>query len=197
MAGAFATAMQAQDTAPIPAQDVAPIPAQDTVTVQAQVQTDVPNRTIAVQSPVLVIDSQRLFSESTLGKRILDDIEKARLELQEKNDRIAEELRTEELNLTQQRDSLSAEEFRALALAFDEKAQRVRGERKEESRALGERLERERLAFLEAIIPILEEIMVEAGAAVVLEQRQTFINVRAVDITNLAIERVALRENDN
>ena len=124
-------------------------------------------------------------------------LEEAGLEVQAENDRIAAELEVEELELTKQREVLEPEEFRSLAAAFDEKAEKIRGERAEASRALSQRLEEERRAFLSAAVPILQEIMLESGAAVVLEQRSVFISARAVDITAVAIERIDARmEND-
>ncbi|MEP3638982.1 MAG: OmpH family outer membrane protein [Paracoccaceae bacterium] len=150
-----------------------------------------------VQSPVLTVDSERLFSDSKFGQRVALALEEAGREVQAENDRIAAELEIEELELTKQREVLEPEEFRRLAAAFDEKAENIRGERAEASRELSRRLEEERRAFLSAAVPILQEIMLESGAAVVLEQRSVFISARAVDITAVAIERIDARmEND-
>ncbi|MEO9514803.1 MAG: OmpH family outer membrane protein [Paracoccaceae bacterium] len=150
-----------------------------------------------VQSPVLTVDSERLFSESKFGQRVALALEEAGQEIQAENDQIAAELELEELELTKQREVLEPEEFRRLAAAFDEKAEKTRGERAEASRTLSRRLEEERRAFLSAAVPILQEIMLESGAAVVLEQRSVFISARAVDITAIAIDRIDSRmEND-
>lgn len=167
----------------------APVGAQDVVNIQADLQTP-GNQRVQVQSPILTIDSERLFAESELGRRIRADIDKARADLQQQNDDIAKALEEEELELTERRQDLPAEEFRVLADAFDTKAQRIRAERAEELRKLGERLDEERRAFMTAAVPVLEAIMREAGAAVILEQRSVFIAVRAVDITNTAIQRI-------
>ena len=145
---------------------------------------------LQVQSPILTIDSERLFLDTILGQKIAAEIEAAGAALQERNDQIASELEAEELELTQKRADMSPEQFRAVADAFDEKAQRIRTERAAELRALNQRLEDERLAFLRAAEPILESIMLEAGAAVVLEQRSVFISSLAVDITSVAIARI-------
>ncbi len=143
-----------------------------------------------VQSPVLTVDSERLFSDSKFGQRVAQSLEQAGREVQDENDRIATELEAEELELTEKRSTLTPEEFRALAAAFDEKAERIRGERARASRALNQRLENERRAFLAAAVPVLQDIMVEAGAAVVLEQRSVFISALAIDITDIAINRI-------
>ena len=145
---------------------------------------------LVLQSPVLVIDSQQLFSQSVLGQRIQSDLEAAQDALNAKNEDIVAELEAEELALTQKRAEMEPDEFRELAEAFDAKAQRIRRERAAELQQLGLRLEEERQAFLTAVVPVLEEMMREAGAAVVLEKRDVLLHVRAVDVTGLAIERV-------
>ena len=168
---------------------LSPVTAQQSVQVQAIIE-EPDGRRVQIQSPILTVDSERLFADSILGQKINADIEAASDELQTSNERIAAELEAEELELTQRRSETEPEEFRALADAFDEKAQRIRSERANALRALNQRLEEERRAFLQTAGSILEAIMREAGAAVVLEQRSVFISSRAVDITNLAIARI-------
>ena len=53
------------------------------------------------------------------------------------------------------------------------------------------------MVFLNAAIPILEQIMREAEAAVVLERRSVFIGSNAVDITRIAIERLNATLDEN
>lgn len=159
--------------------------------VEVQATTDVQDgRRLQVQSPILTVDSDRLFLESRIGQQITAEIEAAGDALQEKNDKIASELEAEELELTRKRAEMTPDEFRAVADAFDEKAQRIRQERATELRTLNQQLEDQRRNFLQAAVPVLERIMLEAGAAVVLEQRDVFISSLAIDITNAAIARI-------
>ena len=66
------------------------------------------------------------------------------------------------------------------------------------SRALNTELDERRVVFLNTALPILEQLMVEAGAAVVLERRSVFIGSNAVDITRVAVERLnAALANDD
>jgi Skp family chaperone for outer membrane proteins len=44
--------------------------------------------------------------------------------------------------------------------------------------------------FLAAAGPVLEQMMREAGAAVILERRSVFVSANAIDITDEAIERL-------
>lgn len=180
----------------IAALPLGPVLAQQAVNVQAELQTQGTAR-LQVQSPILVIDSQRLFAETLFGQRIAEDVERARQALQDENNRIIAELEAEELDLTERRAGLEPEAFRALAEAFDSKAQRIRAERAAALEQLGARLDRERAAFLQEVVPVLRDIMFEAGAAVVMEQRDVLLNVLAVDVTDLAIERINQAFVDN
>lgn len=143
-----------------------------------------------VQSPILTVDSDRLFTESAYGNAVIAEIEAASLALQAENDQISTELQVEEQDLTDKRSELSPAEFKELADAFDEKAQRIRRERAAKARDLTQRLEQERLTFFNSAVPVLEAIMRESGAAVVLEQRSVFISANAIDITEAAIMRI-------
>ncbi|MEM6372893.1 MAG: OmpH family outer membrane protein [Pseudomonadota bacterium] len=143
-----------------------------------------------VRSPILTIDSERLYRGSAFGKRVLQEIEAQTDALAEENRALEQQLEQEESALTAQRDTLSAEEFRALADAFDARVQSIRREREDKSRNVAAQLEENRDRFLNAAAPVLEEIMREAGAAVVLEQRSVFISANAIDITDTAIRRI-------
>ena len=52
------------------------------------------------------------------------------------------------------------------------------------------------MRFLTAAAPVLEQIMREAGAAVILEQRSVFVSANAIDITKKAIERIDAQLGD-
>lgn len=143
-----------------------------------------------VQSPILTIDSERLYRGSAFGQRVLNDIEARTRALTEENRMLEAELEAEEQALTDQRPGMTPEEFRALADAFDARVQSIRREREAESRAIAALLEENRARFLQAAGPVLEDIMRDAGAAVVLEVRSVFISANAIDITDLAIARI-------
>lgn len=147
-------------------------------------------------SPALGIvsfDSDRLFFESAFGKRVTREIEAAGNELVAENRRLEVELADAEQDLTDRRASMTPEEFRPLADAFDTRVQESRQEQATKSRALNAKLAQERETFLRAATPILQALMVEAGAAVVLENRTVFYSSPASDITAAAIARLNLR----
>lgn len=143
-----------------------------------------------VRSPVLTVDSDRLYRDSAFGKRVAREIETRGRAMAEENRALEAELETEERSLTAQRAELTPEEFRTLADAFDARVQTIRREREAQNRVLSELLEENRVRFLNAAAPVLEDIMREAGAGIVLERRGVFISANAIDITLVAIERI-------
>lgn len=145
------------------------------------------------QAPViaiLTIDSERMFLNSDFGKRVAREIEQRGNELANENRQIELELAEAEQELTDMRATMTPEEFRPLADAFDTRVQNTRQAQAAKSRALNELLEQEREVFLGAAGPVLQALMAEVGASVVLERRTVFISTNASDITANAIERI-------
>lgn len=143
-----------------------------------------------VQSPVLTVDSEELYARSAFGRRVAAEVTAASAELAAENRAIETELTEEEKSLTEQRPSLTPTEFRALADEFDEKVRRIRREQDAKAAALGRQREDSEAGFLRAAAPVLEELMQDAGAAVVLERRSVFLSLNVIDITEAAIARI-------
>jgi Skp family chaperone for outer membrane proteins len=80
--------------------------------------------------------------------------------------------------------------FRALADAFDQKVQSNRIAQETKARALNQIADKARAEFLQVARPILEDLMRESGAGVILERSSVFLSANATDITDLAIERI-------
>ncbi|MGI1661802.1 OmpH family outer membrane protein [Palleronia sp. KMU-117] len=145
---------------------------------------------IAVPSPILTIDQDRLFEETRLGQHSTREIDAAAEALTDENRRIEEDLRAEEISLTERRGSMSAEEFAGLADAFDAKVQAIRAEQDAKARALASRQEEARQAFFVEVAEILSEIVREEGAVVILDRRDVFLSADRIDITDQAIARI-------
>jgi len=141
-------------------------------------------------SPILRLDQDRLFQQSLYGQRAVAQLEDATRELASENARIDEALSTEEQTLTEQRKTLSADEFRALADAFDEKVVGIRAAQDAKSRALNETFNQSRIAFFERAYPLLFELVRETGALAILDSRAIVLSSSAIDVTDRAIKRV-------
>jgi Skp family chaperone for outer membrane proteins len=142
---------------------------------------------------VIVIDSERLFLNSDFGKRVAREIEARGTELAAENRRIEAELAQAEKDLTDTRASMTPEGFRPLADAFDTRVQATRQAQAEKSRALNTLLDQEREVFLSTAGPVLQELMLELGASVVLERRNVVFSASNSDITAVAIGRLNIK----
>jgi Skp family chaperone for outer membrane proteins len=141
-------------------------------------------------SSILVVDQDRLFTESAFGKATLERERVATRALEAENSKIEAGLIAEEQDLTTRRATLPAEEFAALASAFDDKVERIRFEQDTKARDLTRAREEDRQAFLRAAGPVLGELMGEKGAVAVLEKSSVILSLTTIDVTDDAIARV-------
>lgn len=143
-----------------------------------------------VVSPILTIDRDRLFAESAYGQRINAKLEAERARLEAETRAIEAALEAEELELTEKRASLPADEFRALADAFDAKVQTLRNEREAAQQRFVQDLDNERLAFFEQVLAILFELGQELGAVAILDHRVVLLPLADIDVTAMAVGRI-------
>lgn len=155
----------------------------------ASVTAPVVNTTVP-SSSFVILDPDRLYSESAFGLRIQDELKDLARKIQSENGNLTRDLEAEELNLLDRRDSLSAEEFRDLADAFDEKVQSIRDAQELKGQVLTTRANEGRQEFNEASLPVLRTILAERNALGILDSRVVFLPAQNLDITNEAILRV-------
>ena len=141
-------------------------------------------------APVLVVDQDRLLTGSLLGREILAQNATEAEALREEGRQLDRQFEDEERALTEQRPTLSPEEFRTLADAFDEKVVRTRAEQQEKSNELAQRVENRRIDFFQQVAPILEAILAETGAAAVIDERATLVANQDLNITGEVIKRL-------
>ena len=143
-----------------------------------------------VVSPVLVIDTDRVFTDSLFGQRIAATVLADSEALVAENRRIEAALTEEERSLTLRRPTMPVADFRAEADAFDERVQGIRSAQDAKQRSLQDGITTGREQFLQAVRPVLGQLMQEAGAAVILDRRTVFLAIGSIDITDLAIVRI-------
>ncbi|MDO5705333.1 MAG: OmpH family outer membrane protein [Paracoccus sp. (in: a-proteobacteria)] len=146
--------------------------------------------TAPVIAPVLTVDEELLFARSAWGKRVQAELEERGRTLQAENDRLAQQLAGEESDLTAQRGTTDAAEFRRLAEAFDARATGVRRERAQAAADLNALAEADRTAFYRAALPVMGRLMQERGAVAVLDQRTVFVSLDVIDITADLVTRL-------
>jgi Skp family chaperone for outer membrane proteins len=143
-----------------------------------------------VQSEILVLNQERLFAETQLGQRMTQEYQAAREQLSNRNRQIEAELEAEEQALTEQRATLSPEEFRQLADEFDSKVQRIRRDSDRAVRNLERRRELAPVSFMRQVEPILVQILQDTKGVVIMDARSVLLRADVVDITDLAITRI-------
>jgi Skp family chaperone for outer membrane proteins len=146
--------------------------------------------TETVRSPILVVDSEQLYVGSAFGKRVARDQSRLSAALVAENVEIEQELSAQEQSLTERRATTPAADFRKLADEFDAKVQATRSRQLGKTQALTQLLEQQQVVFLQSAGPVLENLMRDAGAAVLLDRRNVFFSADAVDVTGAAILRI-------
>ena len=143
-----------------------------------------------VQSDILVVDADRLFTETELGQKIAAELEQERDALIARNRELEAKLESEEQALTELRPETTPQEFRELADTFDTKVQTIRAESERRARDLERKSNQARLRFMQTVEPVLIEIMQDAGATVIMDGRGILLRAGAIDITDTAIVRI-------
>jgi len=149
-----------------------------------------PVATPFANADILIVDQERLLTDSRMGRDILDQNAAETEELRAEGQRLDRAFEAEERSLAEQRPQMTPEEFRALADAFDEKVVRTRAEQQEKSSALGTRVDQRRVEFLTRVGPILGELLTETGASAVLDERAVLVSNENLNITNEVIKRL-------
>lgn len=145
---------------------------------------------LVAAGPVLVLDQDRLFGESRFGKAVLARHQAAVQGLQQENRRIEADLEAEERDLTERRAKLPALEFQQLASDFDAKAEAIRKAQASKSSDIQRRLDQERQQFVDTVRPVLQSLLQDSGASVIIDGRAVFFAVPGLDITDAAIARM-------
>jgi len=138
----------------------------------------------------LVIDTVQLFNQSRFGIRAARLLEAAETQLAEENKSKVFALAEEEKQLTALRATMNAEKFRDLADEFDLKVQVTREEQLSKAKSLSTRIETQRTTFLNAAAPILQALMLNVGASVLIERRNVVLSTNLADITAIAIAQI-------
>ena len=144
----------------------------------------------AQERSILVVDLDRAYEILIYGKSMREQFRKDNQDVAAENTLILNALKDEELQLTEDRANLSAEEFAAAAAAFDAKVQKIRSARLEKIRQVDEQFKGLKPQFFKRIEPFFDLIMQQFNATVILEKSSILRSIEGIDITELLVERV-------
>ena len=142
------------------------------------------------EASILVVDLDRAYEPSLFGKSMRAQFREDNQDVAAENTLLLNALKDEELQLTEDRATLSAEEFAAAAAAFDTKVQEIRSARLEKIRQVDEQFKNLKPLFFSRIEPFFDLVMREFNATVILEKRSVLRSIEGIDITDLLVERV-------
>jgi len=140
--------------------------------------------------PFRILDQDRLFRGSRLGQQILAGVRAAEARLEAENQTYFDQLAAEERALTDARVSLTPDEFRARADAFDARVEAIRAERAQASQALTRWSESEAQRFFDTVLPILVQLMNDEGILALLKPETVILGSEWLDITGEIITRL-------
>ncbi len=138
---------------------------------------------------VVSVNRERLIQRSEFGKALMSSLSDQQSALVLENETFAKDLEREELELTDLRKTLSAEEFGPLAEAFDVKVKEVRRVQDEKTVELAKSLEAARFRFFRQAERLIGQLMQDNGIVFVLDESAVWLS-RGGDVTNLVIERL-------
>ncbi|SUZ32236.1 hypothetical protein ROE7235_01991 [Roseibaca ekhonensis] len=147
-------------------------------------------RAIGADLVLRSVDEERLFRDSEFGQRVQADIDAASRALEAENARLLSELTAREEELTGLRDSLPPDEFRAQADAFDQRAERIRQDQAQKLSRFAQFEESERRRFFARSGVILQQVLEDEGAQILIAARAVIIGVPEMDMTGAAIAAI-------
>ena len=136
------------------------------------------------------VDMNKLLKQTVVGQKLISDNNSLRQSLQNENDALEAELLLEEKDLSELRSSLSADEFRPKALAFDQKVTIIRLEQAQKEENLKKNIRKKESDFYKNIYPLLYKLLSEHGGLILLDQRNVVLWDSSVDITDEAIDMI-------
>ncbi|GGA24184.1 OmpH family outer membrane protein [Neptunicoccus cionae] len=139
--------------------------------------------------PVVSINREALIQRSDLGRQLSEMLAERQSALVAENEELAARLEQEELDLTELRKSMSAEEFTPMAEAFDAKVKKTRREQDQKSVDLAKTLESMRFRFFRQAENIIVQLMQERGVMFVLDESAVWMS-QGGDVTNTVIKRM-------
>lgn len=139
--------------------------------------------------PIVSINREALVQRTELGRYLSDVLAELQTALVAENETLAATLEQEELDLTELRKSMSAEDFAPMAEAFDAKVKKTRREQDQKSVDLARSLESMRFRFFRQAESIIVQLMQEQGIVFVLDESAVWMS-QGGDVTNIVIERM-------
>ena len=145
---------------------------------------------------ILTLDQDRFDGGSKFGQALEAKAFAATQALAAENRKIEADLAAEEATLTEKRAGVTAEAFAALADAFDAKVEKIRAAQQAKATALKTDQDARRKQFFDAAVPVLADLMRQAGAYAILNHDAVVLSFDSIDVTTRAIAAIDAKLGD-
>ena len=143
-----------------------------------------------VKTAVYTIDMSKLIKQTQIGKKIILEDNISRQKLQSENEKLEAQLLLEEKELSEIRETLTADEFRLKAQEFDKKVTIIRTEQGQKEQDLIVKNRKKESEFFKKIYPLLYGILLERGGSILIDQSNAVLWDSSVDLTIDAINLI-------
>lgn len=139
--------------------------------------------------PILIVDRERALGESEPAASLGEQERQARSALKKELDKLRADLEAEEAKIAAMREIAPKDVFEARVRAFDIRVRDARRESQEKGEALQARFVAARRDLAAALEPVLQEILDETGAALIVDARTVLAARSGADVTKEVIRR--------
>ena len=143
-----------------------------------------------VKTAVYTLDMSKLIKQTKIGKKIILEDNISRQKLQSENEKLEAELLLEEKELSEIRETLTADEFRLKAQEFDKKVTIIRTEQGQKEQDLIVENRKNESEFFKKIYPLLYGLLLERGGSILIDQSNAILWDSSVDLTIDAINSI-------
>lgn len=144
----------------------------------------------SLASPILTLDQDQLFARSKFGQTLRAQVAAETAKAEAEARRLDSEAEAEERALTDQRATMTPEEFAPLAAAFDAKVQRLRAERDSAAADLRAQETAARQRFLQVAAQVIGDYMVERGAVAIIDKSAIIVQLTSLDVTDAVVAKL-------
>jgi Skp family chaperone for outer membrane proteins len=145
---------------------------------------------VAGGTPFLVINQEQILTGSKAGQALLAEEERQRDALRAEARALDASFEEEERRLTEQRPTLSPEEFRKLSDAFDSRVVEARREQDARANALAQEFDQRRRQFYARVAPMLVTLMDRYGAKAIFDETSVLVADQSLNITDELIAEI-------
>ncbi|QIE56079.1 OmpH family outer membrane protein [Pikeienuella piscinae] len=139
--------------------------------------------------PILIVDREKALRESRPAASLGEQERNARIALKKELDKLRAELEEEEANIAAMREIAPKDVFEARVRAFDIRVRDARRESQEKGEALQARFVAARRDLAAALEPVLQELLDETGASLIVDARTVLAARSGADVTEEVIRR--------